>query len=152
MLAQLEALPGGSGLDAPLRAMLEAIHDGRAKLYVSWRLLHLRKAKEQLFLHGGYTAVHASGSRARHVIAFARRHGGESTITVAPRLIGGLDLAPGELPCGETVWRDTRIALPFFKDGTVLHDVLSGRTHTVDQGGLMLAAVLATFPTAVLSL
>jgi (1->4)-alpha-D-glucan 1-alpha-D-glucosylmutase len=152
MLAELEGLPNGAGLDASLSAMLENIQDGRAKLYVAWRLLHLRKAKESLFLHGGYTAVHPSGSRARHVIAFARRHGGESAITVAPRLIGGLELRPGDLPCGDGVWRDTRLALPFFKDGTVLHDVLSGRTHTVDQGGLMIGSVLAMFPTAVLSL
>jgi (1->4)-alpha-D-glucan 1-alpha-D-glucosylmutase len=150
MLAEMEALGGRAG-DA-LASMLANLHDGRAKMYVVWRLLHLRKAKESLALHGGYTGVHASGARARHLIAFARRHGGECIVTVAPRLIGGLDLAPGSLPCGEEVWRDTRIALPFLKEGTVLHDVLSGRSLAVEQGGLMAGAVLASFPAAVLSL
>jgi hypothetical protein len=48
------------------------------------------------------------------------------------------------------VWGDTRIEMPFVKDGTVLRDVLSGLDHTVQDGGLLASAVLATWPAAVL--
>ncbi|HUP98314.1 MAG TPA: malto-oligosyltrehalose synthase [Usitatibacter sp.] len=147
LLQELESLEGA--LDQPLADMLRNLSDGRAKLYVLWRLLQLRKAREALFLHGGYTAVRTTGLRARHLICFARRHGGESIVTVAPRLIGGLELAPGELPCG-AVWGETRIEMPFVKDGTVLQDVLSGREHRVTRSGVLAADVLALFPTAVL--
>ncbi|MDQ3024897.1 MAG: malto-oligosyltrehalose synthase [Pseudomonadota bacterium] len=150
MLAGIEALR--APLEGALASMLENHADGRAKLYVLWRLLQLRKAHEQLFLKGGYTAVRTTGLHARRLIAFARRHGGESAVTVAPRLIAGLGVIPGQLPCGEALWRDTRVDLPFFKDGTVLRDVLSGREHRLERGGIGAGELLATFPTAVLTL
>ena len=52
----------------------------------SKRLSHLQR--EALFLNGGYTAVRTTGVNGRNLIAFARRHGGEAVVTVAPRLIG----------------------------------------------------------------
>jgi len=150
MLAALES--AGAPSDELLRDLLSNVPDGRAKLYVTWKLLQLRKAHEPLFLHGGYTAVHPSGSRAKNLVAFARRHCGEAIVTVAPRLIGGLGITPGNLPCGPDVWGDTRLALPFFKEGTVLRDILSGHEHRVAEGGLAIGELLRTFPVAVLSL
>jgi (1->4)-alpha-D-glucan 1-alpha-D-glucosylmutase len=147
MLQELQAM--GEPSDAALAEILANLHDGRAKLYVLWRLLQLRRAREALFQQGGYAAVRISGERGKHLVAFARRHGGEACITVAPRLIAGLGITPGVLPCGE-LWGDARIDLPFLKDGSVVRDVLSGREHTIAGGGLAVAALLATFPTAVL--
>jgi (1->4)-alpha-D-glucan 1-alpha-D-glucosylmutase len=115
-----------------------------------WRLLQLRKQHEALFRQGGYTVVRAAGSHAKHVIAFARRHGGEAIVTVAPRLLAGLGMAGGNLPCGEDAWNDTRIDLPMFKAGTVLRDVLTGVEHRLTDGSLALAALTARFPVAVL--
>jgi len=148
VLSELQALR--EPLEPALADMLANLADGRAKMYVLWRLLQLRKEREQLFLHGGYTAVRTSGTNARSLVCFARRHGGESLVTVAPRLIAGLRLEPGQLPCGASVWGETRIEIPFFKDGTMLRDVLSGREHRVGQAGLAAGDVLAHFPTAVL--
>jgi (1->4)-alpha-D-glucan 1-alpha-D-glucosylmutase len=147
LLRELEGLK--PPFERALADMLRNLPDGRAKLYVLWRLLHLRKAREALFLHGGYTAVRTTGLHARHLVCFARRHGGESIVTVAPRLIAGLGLAEGELPCGG-LWGETRVELPFCKPGAVLRDVLSGREHRVERAGLLAADVLAVFPTAVL--
>jgi (1->4)-alpha-D-glucan 1-alpha-D-glucosylmutase len=134
-----------------LAELLANLGDGRAKLYVIWRLLQLRKSHEALFRDGSYTAVRISGERARHLVAFARRHEREVCITVAPRLFVGLGIAPGELPCGAERWSGVRIDTPFLKDGTVLRDVLSGREHRVEGGGIDVGALLATFPTAVLT-
>jgi GNAT superfamily N-acetyltransferase len=96
----------------------------RAKLYVIWRLLQLRKEREALFRHGGYTAVRTTGLNARHLVAFTRRHGGEALLTIAPRLIAGLGVEPGAVPCGASLWSDTRIELPMFKEGAVLRERL----------------------------
>ena len=84
-------------------------------------------------------------------MAFARRFEGEVGITVAPRLMASLGLRAGGLPCGD-VWQDTRIELPFVKDGTALRDVVSGTEHVVERGGLDVSRLLAAFPAAVLVL
>ncbi|HET7728949.1 MAG TPA: malto-oligosyltrehalose synthase [Usitatibacter sp.] len=148
LLRELQALPERPG--AALADMLAHMADGRPKLYVIWRLLQLRRAHEALFRDGGYTPVRTPGERGRHLVAFARRHEGETCVTVAPRLMASLGMTPGKVPCGRAVWGDARIDLPFVKDGATLTNVLTGEAHVVEGGGLPLAAVLAGFPTAVL--
>ncbi|HYC35866.1 MAG TPA: malto-oligosyltrehalose synthase [Usitatibacter sp.] len=148
ILAEFQQL--AAPVDAALADMLSRLEDGRAKMYVLWRLLQLRRQSEALFLEGGYTPVRVVGEKARHVVAFARRHNGQALVTLAPRLIAGLGIRPRDLPCGEAVWSDTRIELGFLKEGTALVDVLSGREVRASRGGLALAEVLATFPVAVL--
>ncbi|MEP7070406.1 MAG: malto-oligosyltrehalose synthase, partial [Usitatibacter sp.] len=133
-----------------LDAIFAAPEDGRAKLYVMWRLLRLRAARETLFREGGYTAVRVAGARARHALAFARRHAGELCVTVVPRLMVGLGVATGKLPCG-AIWEDTRIELPFAAEGSGLVDAITGREHRVEAGGLALAALLGRASVAVLT-
>jgi (1->4)-alpha-D-glucan 1-alpha-D-glucosylmutase len=131
--------------------LLERIEDGRAKLYVTWRLLSLRKRCAQVFAEGGYVPLLAEGSKAEHVCAFARTHASGTVITVAPRLIAKL--------CGETrwplgsVWADTRVPLP---EGVhALRNELTGEElepEIVDgQASVRLAEVLSVFPVAVLA-
>ncbi|HET6264563.1 MAG TPA: malto-oligosyltrehalose synthase [Usitatibacter sp.] len=148
MLERLEALPEAPG--AALADMLSNIADGRAKLYVTWRLLQLRKQREVLFRDGGYTAVRTTGEQSRHVLAFARRHGGETVITVVPRLIAGLGVRPPGSPCDAALWGEARIELPFVEEGAHFTDVFTGRELVVSDGGLGVADVLAQFPVAVL--
>lgn len=143
-----------SGLREPLEAaladMLAHLEDGRAKMYVVWRLLQLRREREALFREGGYTPLRTGGAMARHLIGFARRHRREAVITVAPRLIAGLGVKPGEAPCGESLWADTRVDVGFLKDGAILRDAFTLRPHSVQDGGLAVARLLADFPVAVL--
>ncbi len=148
MLAEVQAIddPGA------LSRLFRGLDDGRAKLFVTWRLLRLRAQREALFLHGGYTAVHARGERSRHVVAFARRHGKGVVLCVAPRLVASLGIERGDLPCGERIWGDTRIEVPFLEDGAVLVDALTGREHRVENGALALAALLDIAPVSVLVL
>jgi (1->4)-alpha-D-glucan 1-alpha-D-glucosylmutase len=147
-LAQLKAIaPGDAGA---LAALLAGLEDGRAKLYVTWKLLQFRKACPALFRQGGYTAVRVNGARARHLVTFVRRHAGETLLTVAPRLLHGLGIEPRTLPCGEPVWQDTRIELPMVKEGAVLRDLFTGRELRVERQGVAAAEVLASFPVAVL--
>ncbi len=126
-----------------------APQDGRAKLYVIWRLLMLRRARASLFLHGGYMPLTAAGTHAANVVAYARRYAGSGVITIAGRMFGALGVAAGALPCGEATWGDTQIALPFLGEGTVLRHALSGETVKVAAGAIRVADAYAAFPGAV---
>ena len=64
------------------RELLRAWPDGRVKLYVTWRLLQLRR-EHPVFAGGPYTPLETTGSDADKLIAFAR----ERVIVVVPRLV-----------------------------------------------------------------
>ncbi len=93
-LAALRAMVGqeGDGLAARVRSMVEAPHDGRAKLWFIWRLLSLRREQPLLFSEGSYEPLAVEGPLSRHVVAFARRHEDQVLVVVAGRLF--VDLAP----------------------------------------------------------
>ena len=90
-----------------LEAVGEGAGDGVDKLAVTHRGLHLRRRDPDLFAHGAYVPIEAVGSRAAHVIAFARVHDGRWVVAAVPRLTAGLD-----------GWGDTRLALPAEAPGT----------------------------------
>jgi len=117
------------------REMMEAWQDGRPKLYVTHVGLCARQDFADAFKHGEYIPVPASGARAEHVVAFARRGGGSTLLTVVPRLVATL---------GSAGWDDT--ALP--------GDVVAGRWRNLFTGEeldqLRIADVLANFPVALL--
>jgi (1->4)-alpha-D-glucan 1-alpha-D-glucosylmutase len=122
--------------------------DGRLKLLVTARGLHLRRALPSLFRAGDYRPLAVSGERANHVIAFARRHEDAWVIVVVPRLPVGL--APvGSPPLGQAVWGETAIGVP---DGapTQLANALTGELVPARAGTLALADALATLPVALL--
>jgi (1->4)-alpha-D-glucan 1-alpha-D-glucosylmutase len=148
-LAAVEALGDAPG-DKLATEVLANIRDGRSKLYVLWRLLQLRKSREQLYTVGTYTAVRTSGEKGKHVVAFARRAGSEVGITVAPRLLASLGVRQGQLPCDAALWGGTRIEVPFVKDGTTLRNVMTGEDVVVERGGIDVGPLFARFPTAVL--
>ena len=123
--------------------------DGRSKLWVTWRLLALRKQFPALFKDGNYRALTVRGAAAEHVLAYCRSHGGYSVLVVCGRLFAKLLGAERALPLGET-WGDTRIAVPFLPDGTQLTDILSGVCLTLKGGTLALAHACVALPAAVL--
>ncbi|HZZ93496.1 MAG TPA: malto-oligosyltrehalose synthase [Usitatibacter sp.] len=149
LLGEMERF-GEAAPEAVLSQLFHRLHDGRAKLYVTWRLLQLRRAREPLFREGGYAALRVTGEKARHAVAFARRRGKEAAITVVPRLMSGLGVEPGTLPCGG-IWDDARVDLPFLEEGDAVRDAITGRELRVTQGGLALGDVLAWAPVAVLT-
>jgi (1->4)-alpha-D-glucan 1-alpha-D-glucosylmutase len=150
LLEGFAALPEAPG-DAALGAIFAASLDGRAKLYVMWRLLALRQARPAIFLEGTYAPLRTGGSRARHAIAYARRHGKDHAIMVVPRLAGSLGLKEGELPCGPSIWADTRVEVPFAARDAELVDVITGRPRRLADGGIALGDLLDRAPVAVLA-
>ncbi|HEY8555284.1 MAG TPA: malto-oligosyltrehalose synthase [Burkholderiales bacterium] len=130
------------------RALLDRIEDGRAKLYVTWRALRLRRARAELFRDGEYLPLATQGSCAGHVCAFARRDADGLVVTAVPRLT--FRLAGGSCPLG-AVWADTRIEVPAAGGYA---NVLTGEALRAQSDGerswLEASAVFAAFPVALL--
>lgn len=80
--AMLTAFEAG---DVPLDTLLDTWQDGRIKLYITWKLLTLRRAHAATFLNGSYRALETTGNGAASIVAFAR----DEIVFVAPRLIRG---------------------------------------------------------------
>ena len=108
------------------------VDDGLPKLWVIRQALLLRKERRFFAPEDSYRKIKATGSRASHVVAFAR---GENAITVVPRLV--LKLA------GD--WLDTAIEIP--QGGW--RNELTG--ETIDGGDMPAAVLLKRFPVALLS-
>jgi (1->4)-alpha-D-glucan 1-alpha-D-glucosylmutase len=99
---------------------------------------------------GDYVPLEARGARARHVLAFARRHEGATMVAVAGRLHASMGLVRGCAPVADA-WGHDYIDASLLPDGTVLEDAISGALLSVAEGRLSMAAVLASFPCALLT-
>ena len=155
--AQLDAVtrawPEGATPDG-LREMQASLHDGRLKLYLTWRGLTLRQRWEGVFTHGEYLPLAVDGAARRHVVAFARRHGGQTVIVVVSRLLFTLCHGDESMLADGRVWGDTTLVLP---PGApeAWQDVLGGRVAGASpspDGPLRLgiADVFHSLPMAVL--
>ncbi len=144
-LDELAKLAAKSEFAASVRKLAEAPHDGRAKLWITWRLLELRREHPELFRDGAYVPLEAHGDKAEHILAFARRHRTATVVVIAGRLFAKLMRDPGALPLGEAAWGETAIEVPL-ADGTKLENLLTGETLTVQGGRIALARAFASFP------
>ncbi|TAM52062.1 MAG: malto-oligosyltrehalose synthase [Paraburkholderia sp.] len=139
-------------VDTPPSEQLRNWRDGRVKLGIVHRALTLRAVSPALFLEGSYIPLTVSGTRARHAIAFARRHGDAYAIVIATRLSASLLPESGGLPLVDpSAWEDTSIELPAALAGRALFDCLSPAAPKADQAGrLYLREALSALPVALL--
>ena len=122
---------------------IDAWRDARIKMYVIAQVLRFRRARSALFERGEYIPVHAAGTHAERVVAFARRDGDRWCLVVAPRITASLTPF-GILPVGR-VWEDTRLDLP--PDFPLAwRNVLTGE----DPASADLADIFRTVPLALL--
>jgi (1->4)-alpha-D-glucan 1-alpha-D-glucosylmutase len=148
LLAEVSGLTDGSRLVADPS-------DGAVKLFVTHKLLDLRRRLPGLFADGDYQPLQVIGSRADHVVAFRRQHPetAEAVIVVAPRLIAGLKAGREGAPVGGEVWSDTRICVEADR-GVRFASVFTGaeiEPEEREEGTTVsLAEAHATFPVAVL--
>jgi len=122
--------------------------DGRIKLYVTHVGLCAREEHEPAFTRGEYLPVPVTGAKAEHAVAFARRGGGSTLVTVVPRLVGTLMADRGHALPDAEVWGDTRIGVAAL--GGRWRELFSGAETETDQGGLRLSDAFAHFPVALL--
>ncbi|PWC49229.1 malto-oligosyltrehalose synthase [Azospirillum sp. TSA6c] len=119
--------------------LLERWTDGAVKLAVTRQALAVRGEMPEVFSAGEYLPLEATGERADHVVAYARRTGDATVVVAVPRLVGQL----GEKPD----WGNTAIPLP---RGTGWRNRLTGAE--VESGDAVMAATLfADLPVALLS-
>jgi (1->4)-alpha-D-glucan 1-alpha-D-glucosylmutase len=139
LLADFRTRADGEALCAEL---LAAWPDGRIKLFVTWKLLQLRRERAATFASGAYRALRVDAPGADGVVAFAR----DDVVVAAPRLVrarlqpGGIALngEPGSLMTG----------LP----GGRFRSALDGRElHADAAGAIPLAQAFAILPVAVLT-
>jgi (1->4)-alpha-D-glucan 1-alpha-D-glucosylmutase len=126
--------------------------DGAIKLYTTSAALHLRKDQRALFAEGSYTGLTASGTRANHVVGFARSLGRKTVIALAGRFFLRMFHAH-PAPTGD-VWGDTAVLLPRKIKQASFLDVLSGQKISIEprEDGLAipLAQAFAHCPVALL--
>lgn len=157
LLHELDDMEGaaGAGLPGRLAALVREPHDGRAKLWLTSRLLRLRAAHVEFFRTAGYAALEVSGARARHVLAYVRTAGDITMVVVVGRLFTGLvgDPLAGQVswPVDAAVWEDTCVVLEgLLPEGTVLDNVVTGQRVGVKGRGVEVAEACSHWPGAVL--
>ena len=126
------------------RALLEHMSDGRMKLFITSRVLSLRREHPGLFTTGTYEPLPARGANGAHAFAFARRNDGCTAIAIVPRLAATLG---GDAANGAAKWGDTSIALP----PATWRNVFTAEALDVTPGAATpLSALLGDFPVALL--
>jgi len=140
---------GHARRDALLRELLESRHDGRIKLFTTWRGLQARSREPALFADGEYLPAETAGRFAEHVVAFFRQHEGRRIAVLAPRWTVDVCGFGGPPPVGER-WGDTAIVVPEAMESAGWEDVFTGRRHVLSSGSVLVASLLADWPVALL--
>ncbi len=150
-LDELETLSQQPDWRPGLAAMAASPHDGRLKLWLTWRLLQLRQQQCALMRDGGYVALHAVGTHSDHVVAFMREYAGQRLVVVTGRWFARLLGAQPGWPVEERVWGDTAVELAGWPEGAQLRDLLTGgHVRLESHSRLTLATLFDTLPCAAL--
>ena len=143
MLAEIEAD------QISLDEMLDRIDSGIVKLFVTNRLLRLRRQFPLLFARGDYVPLQVIGDRKDHVIAFARHRGELTLIVVVPRLVRRLMRGNDGNGIASSTWGSTRVRLPEGLEVCSAADIFTAQSWPIDLGGeLAIADLLDRFPVA----
>lgn len=132
--ATLDNLIAGSengGLPALLHNSVASLEDGRAKLYITWKTLNLRRENPEIFLRGDYRALAVNGPAAEHICAFARAFDGREIIVAAPRWFARLAGGSEGDPLAAGNWKDTLVQTVDGAAEKTFYNVFSGRVAEV---------------------
>lgn len=133
--------------------LLKTLEDGRAKLFLIWRVLMLRRHHPHWFAEGNYLPLGTEGAKSEHLCAFARIHNDQAMVMVVPRWISQLVSEKHPIPLGPAIWTNTRIEAPQL--GRDYINVLTGEPVQVEEreGKLSIAvcSLLAKFPVSLLA-
>ncbi|MGE5354543.1 MAG: malto-oligosyltrehalose synthase [Acidobacteriota bacterium] len=149
----LEEIRNNTGKDRLryLGNILDAMPDGRVKMYLMHQALKVRNENKELFLDGEYVTVNTGGSHAQNLITFGRKFNNRWAVTIAPRFLTEF-VKDGELPLGED-WGDTMIALP--QEIKSWENVITGQRllkseKSASRGFFMAKEVFSHFPVALI--
>ncbi len=85
--------------------------DGKIKLFITWKCLHIRKKYSELFQRGRYFPVYPIGSLQQHIISYYIQLEDQILLVVVPRFLTKI-VKEGELPIGGKVWQENRLPVP----------------------------------------
>lgn len=129
--------------------LLASRADGRIKLYISQRLLCLRRERPELFVGASYTPLRGN----QHVAAFSRGAEGHTLVVATPVHVATLTRGTLVAPIGPEIWREDTLRVPG-EPGRVYTDLFTGCAFATraraGKATLMLAEVLGDFPVAAL--
>ncbi|MBA3792351.1 MAG: hypothetical protein H0X23_14120 [Rubrobacter sp.] len=141
---------------ADARSLLEngAWQSGSPKLYLMWKAMEFRRGRPDLFEDGEYLPLEVEGKKVDHVVAFARRSGNETAITVIPRLCADLVNDSGSLFLQPDAWKNTRVKLPEGMEAPLRNVLIEESPEPEEHGGavcLPVGELLRNFPVALLT-
>ena len=149
LLEELDAAEGGPADGSLIDTLVSRPSDGRLKLFVTRRLLQVRRAHPEFFVGADYQPLGVAGVRSGQVIAFARQAGDSVMVVVVPRLTTAGGAGPAA-SLGPAFWEGTTVALPPEWADTPFACALSGAVVAPSGGTIPMAASLARLPAAVL--
>ena len=137
-----------------LTEWLRAWHDGRIKLALTAAGLRLRRERPDLFLEGRYVPLATDVSVPGGLVAFARVHGDDAAIFVAPRLVAGPAAETAGLPIGMDRWKTSRVLLPEELAGRTFRHLLTGAEWRPTSAGreawLFVGEIFETVPAGII--
>jgi (1->4)-alpha-D-glucan 1-alpha-D-glucosylmutase len=150
----LDWLAGSEAITPGAASLLSHWRDGAVKMFVVWKLLHLRQRHPGLFVGGSYAPLDTAGERADHLCCFLRGDQESEVLVVAPRLMAPMLDDSHRLPLGERAWADTGVSLASASETVswrnVLTDEVIRANHDPDGNAIVRTAdLLASFPAAV---
>lgn len=150
-LMQQQNEPGD--ITQAITELLTHIEDGRAKLYLTWRVLNLRLQHADLFRHGDYLPLAIKGEKAQHIVAFARHLQDKIAVIAVARWYARLfEDNEGRAPVPAN-WGNTAVEAPAEYLHPPYHNVLTGETllpTTEDPGHFPADHLFSHFPVALL--
>lgn len=107
VLAEVRQAFGAAGqLPSHMASMwLDAPEQGHVKMWLTWRLLALRRLVPSLFERGAYRPIEARGDAAEHAVVYQRREEGtpeRHVVVIGSRLLAGMD--PGAWAATSIRW------------------------------------------------
>ena len=131
--------------NAPTEELLRCWPDGRIKLRVVQRLLHLRRENAELFREGNYEALSTQGTLAGSVVGFMRKQDEKALVVFVPRISSRV----GFPPIGQR-WGDTAVAISESMRSKLFRDVFTDREIKAENSHVRLADAMSELPFAVL--
>ncbi len=152
-LAASEALRAdGMVIDEPGgRALLDAWHDGRAKVLVTSTLLQARRAAPALWVSGHYAPLTIETAVDASAIGWVREHDDQTAFVVAA--VRTARLGSHQWPIG-AAWGPSRVLLPDRCHTARVRDLFTGEIHPVvetnSERWIFLSQAFAALPVSVL--
>jgi len=120
--------------------------DGRIKMFLTQRVLQLRRKHVELFQRGEYLPLSPNGTFAESCVSFARRLADKWIVVIASRLSSRV----GFPPLSES-WKDTTIEFPEAFPLEHAHDLFTCQPVPVHDRNVKLADTLSVLPFAVMT-